>query len=121
MEKEDCLNLFDNGKEKINPFDPLKKINTKAAKWVVLYDIRNPKRLRKVAKIMEYYGIRVQKSVFEIFAEKDVIERLRHRIQKVIHVEDYVLYINICEEDWQNQLKYGLKTTGYQDKEFIIL
>jgi len=107
--------------ERINPFDLNKKIDSKSEKWVVLYDIRNPKRLRKVAKIMESYGVRVQKSVFEVLAPSDVINRLRYRIQKVIHVEDYILYINVCEEDWQNQIKYGLKATGYQEKDYYVL
>ena len=94
---------------------------TKTDKWVIFYDIRDPKRLRKVAKIMESYGVRVQKSVFEVIASFDIIERLRHRIQKVILIEDYVLYINICEEDWQKQIKYGVKATGYEEKKFYIM
>ncbi|MFN3411977.1 MAG: CRISPR-associated endonuclease Cas2 [Exilispira sp.] len=104
-----------------NPFDNVEKINTKAFRWVVLYDIRNPKRLKKVAKIMESYGIRVQKSVFEIFAPAEVVQRLRERIQNVISIDDYVLYINVCEEDWQKQIKYGLKSNSYDEKDFFIL
>lgn len=107
-----------------NKFDPFNKkdpLSTKSVRWVVLYDIRDAKRLRKVAKIMESYGVRVQKSVFELIAPVDVIERLRYRIQKVIQLEDYVLYINICEEDWQKQMKFGSKSTGYEEKDFYIL
>lgn len=104
----------------VNPFTN-KDIDTKTSKWVVLYDIRDPKRLRKVAKVMENYGIRVQKSVFEVFADIETVKRLRHRIQKIILVNDYVLYINVCEEDWQKQIKYGSKATGYDEKDFYIL
>ena len=32
---------------------------------VVAYDIREPKRLRRVAKRCERYGVRIEKSVFE--------------------------------------------------------
>ncbi len=109
------------GINQIDPFANQSKVETKAERWIVLYDIRNPKRLKKVAKIMEFYGIRVQKSVFEIIAPSEVIERLRHRIQKVISLVDYVLYINICEKDWQNQQKYGCKISGHQDQKFIII
>jgi CRISPR-associated protein Cas2 len=105
----------------IDPFEKKGNSKTKSEKWIVLYDIRDPKRLRKVAKIMENYGIRVQKSVFEIFAPIDVVKRLRYRIQKVILIDDYVLYINVCEEDWQKQIKYGVKACGYEQKDFEIL
>lgn len=104
-----------------DPFNQEKDIITKTIKWLILYDIRDPKRLRKVAKILESYGVRVQKSVFEVVAEFEVIKRLRYRVQKVIHIDDYVLYINLCEEDWQKQIKYGLKSSGYEDKDFYIL
>ncbi|HQM85027.1 MAG TPA: CRISPR-associated endonuclease Cas2, partial [bacterium] len=36
---------------------------------LILYDIRDPKRLLRVAKIMENYGYRVQKSVFEVICD----------------------------------------------------
>jgi CRISPR-associated endonuclease Cas2 len=35
-------------------------------KYVVAYDICDPKRLSKVAKYLEQIGIRIQNSVFEI-------------------------------------------------------
>ncbi|EMN95623.1 CRISPR-associated endoribonuclease Cas2-like protein, partial [Leptospira interrogans serovar Medanensis str. UT053] len=34
---------------------------------LVSYDIREPKRLRRVAKIMEGFGERIQYSVFRIY------------------------------------------------------
>ncbi len=33
--------------------------------YLVAYDIADPKRLRRVAKICEDYGVRVERSVFE--------------------------------------------------------
>ena len=33
--------------------------------WLACYDIRDDKRLRRVAAVMERYGTRAQKSVFE--------------------------------------------------------
>ena len=35
-------------------------------KWLIIYDIRNPRRLQKIAKLMAGYATRVQKSVFEL-------------------------------------------------------
>jgi len=77
-------------------------------KWLVIYDIRDTKRLHRVAKIMEDYGQRVQKSVFEVEASERVIRRMRDRVKEVMHLEqDYVVYFSICEADWQKREKYG--------------
>ena len=33
--------------------------------YLVVYDVADPRRLRRIAKKVEKYGVRVQKSVFE--------------------------------------------------------
>lgn len=67
-------------------------------KILAVYDIHHPRRLVKVAKIMVDYGIRVQKSKFELDITHKTYEILRHRIDKVInHAEDKVKYIPLCE------------------------
>jgi CRISPR-associated protein Cas2 len=53
------------------------------------------------------YGIRVQKSVFEAEADQRVIERLRMQVSAVMEDEDYVVYFEVCEKDWQKRMKYG--------------
>jgi CRISPR-associated protein Cas2 len=92
-------------------------------KWLVIYDIRDIKRLRKVAKIMLDYGIRVQKSVFEIECNKDIIYKLKKAIHDIINENDFVVYFNICEKDWQKKLKYGIlyQETDVEEKNFYIL
>jgi CRISPR-associated protein Cas2 len=41
---------------------------------LVAYDVTDPKRLHRVAKICEDYGVRVQYSVFECFLEEAEFE-----------------------------------------------
>jgi CRISPR-associated protein Cas2 len=59
--------------------------------FLVAYDISNKRRLRKVAKLMQSYGERVQRSVFECrltpnklkalaFQMKDLIKPRRDRV-----------------------------------------
>ena len=43
---------------------------------LIVYDIAAPKRLRKVAHVCEDFGLRVQKSVFECWLEKERFDRL---------------------------------------------
>jgi CRISPR-associated protein Cas2 len=57
--------------------------------YLVTYDVDTTtsdgkRRLRKVAKICEGYGIRVQKSVFEVVVSDAQLVRLDHDLQKAI-------------------------------------
>ena len=64
---------------------------------IVAYDISDPKRLRKVAKIMQDYGERVQKSIFEVSFIPSVFKRMKFQIDSVINdVEDGVKYFPLC-------------------------
>lgn len=56
---------------------------------VVTYDVNTAstdgaKRLRKVAKLCQKYGMRVQNSVFEVLVDAAQLSVLKHEIQKVI-------------------------------------
>ncbi len=77
-------------------------------KWLIIYDIRKPKRLQKIAKLMAGYATRVQKSVFELEAPERVIREIRNKALQIMDEEkDFVVYFNICEKDWQKRIKYG--------------
>jgi len=90
--------------------------------WLVIYDIREAKRLSKVAKIMEQYALRVQQSVFEIDAEEKIIQEMRERVKSVMEDDDFVVYFRICESDWQKRMKFGVGARlDCEDKEFYIL
>jgi CRISPR-associated protein Cas2 len=76
--------------------------------WLIIYDIREPKRLQKIAKVMAGHATRVQKSVFELIAEEKAMRHLRRKVSSMMDLEkDYVVYFNICERDWQKRIKYG--------------
>jgi CRISPR-associated protein Cas2 len=89
---------------------------------LVLYDIRDPKRLAKVAKIMENYGFRVQKSVFEVICNDSTLEKLRTDIRNTIEEVDFVAYFELCEKDWQKIEKYGKQNlVENEDKSYYIV
>ena len=46
--------------------------------WLLIYDISDPKRLRKVAKIANAFGNRVQRSVFELSCSRETIETVSY-------------------------------------------
>ncbi|MCX7817532.1 MAG: CRISPR-associated endonuclease Cas2 [Syntrophales bacterium] len=64
---------------------------------IVAYDISDEYRLRKVAKISEDYGTRVQKSIFELNITtnklQEYIERIRRTIDPAV---DGVKFFPLC-------------------------
>jgi len=66
---------------------------------VVIYDIADPRRLNKIAKVIKDYGIRVQKSIFEVDVNNTAFEEMKFRIEKIIEMsEDGVKYFPLCEK-----------------------
>jgi CRISPR-associated protein Cas2 len=66
---------------------------------IVAYDITEVKRLNKIAKIMLDYGVRVQKSIFEITVTPPVFRAMKKRVEKIIVAElDGVKYYPLCEK-----------------------
>ena len=63
------------------------------------YDIANPKRLSKVAKTLENYGIRIQKSFFQCEMERKNMIELRDALLKTIKRKKDSLFIYpICDD-----------------------
>ncbi|KUJ83434.1 CRISPR-associated endonuclease Cas2 [Microbulbifer flavimaris] len=62
---------------------------------LVSYDIKLPKRLRKVHRTMLAYGRPLQYSVFECALKPAQLEALRHELAALIdHEEDSVLILS---------------------------
>ncbi len=92
-------------------------------KMLAIYDIANPKRLTKVAKILKDYGVRVQYSKFEIDPVGEAGFRiLQDRISAVIDVvNDGVKYIPLCHR-CRNRIEIiGQGNLVDPDKEFYII
>ena len=45
-------------------------------RYLVCYDIRDERRLKRVGKMMKDYGTRVQYSVFEVDLERDRLDEM---------------------------------------------
>jgi CRISPR-associated protein Cas2 len=64
---------------------------------IVAYDIADPKRLHKVAKLCEDYGLRVQLSVFECRLEADSFDAFWSELQALLKpAEDRIVAYKIC-------------------------
>ena len=76
--------------------------------YMICYDISNPKRLRKTAKVLENYGIRVQKSFFQCEMNKKVMNNLKKQVLDIIDLEnDYFFIYPLCEDCSRKPLTDG--------------
>ncbi len=67
--------------------------------YFISYDIASPKRLVKVAKTLENFGIRVQYSFFECEMEKGQLEELKRQMLELIDKKEDSLRISpLCED-----------------------
>lgn len=70
-------------------------------RWYIFsYDIRDPKRWRRVHKIVNGYGERLQYSLFRCHLTRTQMERARHELEKEMGEEDDLLVIRLssrCE------------------------
>ena len=65
---------------------------------MICYDISHPKRLRKAAKVLENYGLRVQKSFFQCEISRRGMDKLRAELLEVIDIEkDYFYIYPLCD------------------------
>ena len=66
---------------------------------IVAYDIADPRRLNRVAKVVKDYGTRVQKSIFEVDVDDRRFTEMKARIEELIEAsEDGVKYFPLCEK-----------------------
>lgn len=68
--------------------------------YLVCYDIRDDKRLRRVARVMRGFGDRVQYSVFRCMMGAKEHAMLRDRVEHVMSPsEDHVLIVDLGPEE----------------------
>lgn len=64
-------------------------------RYLICYDITDDKKRRKVADILEAYGLRVQKSAFEVDVNEKELDRLIECLQKICKNESIRFY-HLC-------------------------
>ena len=86
-------------------------------RYIVSYDISDPKRLRKVAKILEGYGSRIQFSVFECPLDDLKHASLNSELhQEINHDVDQVLFISLGPDSGNASLRINSMGMPYTKK-----
>lgn len=67
--------------------------------WLVSYDIASPKRLQKIAHYCEKFGIRLQKSTFQIDSDKEHVAKMIEGLNSLMNKKkDSIIVYPICED-----------------------
>jgi len=89
--------------------------------YFVSYDIANPKRLKKIAKTLENFGIRIQYSFFECEMEKSRLESLKADLLEQMNLkEDSLRIYPLCADCLKNTRTLG-EGKIYVPQNFMIL
>ena len=68
-----------------------------ASWYLVCYDVRDPKRLRRCAKHMEGNGTRIQYSTFRCLLSPRQARQLQWELTQILEPEDEALLIPLCD------------------------
>lgn len=72
-------------------------MSNETQRWrLISFDIREPKRYRKVIKVLKGYAVRIQYSVFRARLDDREAERLRWELSCVMDDEDALLVVDLC-------------------------
>ena len=89
---------------------------------IVAYDIADPRRLNRVAKVIKDYGLRVQKSIFEVAVNNNLFLEMKSRIEDIIEpTADGVKYFPLCEKCAGTVEIIGQGIFIDPDEEFYVL
>jgi len=84
---------------------------------LICYDVNTTtaggqKRLRKVAKMCENYGQRVQNSVFECLVDAALFRQLKHQLTELIDADKDSLRFYHLGDNWKSRVEHiGAKTS----------
>lgn len=89
--------------------------------YIVCYDISSNKRRYRVGKYLQYYGHRVQRSVFEIYIRKEAdLEQLQKRLKKLMKKSDSIRFYHFPENARQRSKSLDNKRIAYFPSSIII-
>lgn len=88
---------------------------------IVAYDIADPRRLQRVAKVMRDYGLRVQKSIYEVDVGPAELVSMHRRVEQELEPsEDGVKFYPLCGRCPALVFAFGL-AMGLPDQEQTLV
>ena len=93
-------------------------INTKYSCYLIIYDIKSNKTRNNMSKLLEGYGIRVQKSCFELRIEEKVLKSLLDQLGELFSQGENI----ICYKIYANEIiRYNESFIADEDPVMIFI
>lgn len=78
---------------------------------LITYDVSTEneagkKRLRKVAKVCQNYGQRVQNSVFECIIDAALLKQVQEKLEKIIEIKTDSLRYYYLGDEWRTRVRH---------------
>lgn len=90
--------------------------------YLVAYDIRDPRRLRKVAQTCEDFGLRHQYSVFLCRLSPPNLVRLKSRLHDILdHARDQVIFLPLCNHCAGRMESMGQPVAPFDARDIVIV
>ena len=95
---------------------------TKRIFYLVCYDIVQNSRRDRVSKLLEAYGCRIQKSVFEILVDQSQSDKLTQKLEKMIDLgEDQLRFYCVSQRARRKTIILGIQPDfSVDDTAFIV-
>lgn len=93
---------------------------------ILTYDVNitsnnGVKRLRKVAKVCESYGVRVQNSVFELLVDTSQLILIKSKIESIIDKENDSVRFYLLGNKWERKVETLGKESLIKQGDTLIL
>lgn len=90
--------------------------------YLICYDIVEDRRRTKVAKLLEAYGLRVQKSVFEAVLNGNQYQKLKSQLERLIDGEqDQLRFYPLSQHCRVKVVILGFQPSFAIDDEMVIV
>jgi len=89
-------------------------------KYVVCFDIVNDKKRKKIGEYLEEFGIRVQRSVFEIEISKVKLKNLLKILSEIIEKEDSIRFYQMQSDTINRSIFLGFLDEGFMCEDVIF-
>lgn len=84
------------------------------ALYLVAYDIASDRRRRRVARVLESFGRRIQESLFEARLDADEVAEVRSRLGELLAADDLIEIAPIDERSAQRRSRW-LRRVGVRE------
>lgn len=91
-------------------------------KYLICYDISDPKRLHEISSYLNKKGYRVQKSIFTCNLEYDEYMTLKNDLIKVIDINsDRLAIYKVCENCAKSGFYLGCDIDSFFKEDYLVL